>query len=566
MKISLLILFLFFAVSLQAQEYPKDYFKSPLAIPLHLSATFGELRTNHFHSGLDFKTNYQTGLPVFAAAEGFVSRIKISVFGYGKAIYITHPNGFTTVYGHLERASSEIEALIKKEQYKEKSYEVELFLGPKKLPLKAQDLIGFSGNTGGSGGPHLHFEFRDTASEEIINPFLFGFDQWISDTKKPVVSSLLVYPISEDAVVNKTKKPVIVGFKSQKDGSLLASLIHAKGIIGFGVATFDETDKNNNKNGVYKISLSQNEKTIYHVQFDRFSFNESRSVNVFVDFERLYKTIQKYQKLFKTHQVAIPVVANERSNGLIEMIPNFSQHFKMIVTDFHGNETVLHIPVKFSPDEAIDALEMIEKLFAVQNKKEHIYAQNGFEIVFPENAFYEDCKLKIVTSDTLLQLHEPTIPVQNSIAISKEIPESQMPFYDKLYLAREVKSDIRYIKNYRKNQKLTIYTKDLGNYLVAIDTIVPAIKPINFKEGQWLSAVKSLQFEIEDKESGIQTYNGFLNEQWVLFEYDYKTKTITHDFDNKFVLEGKNNLKIVVVDQLENSTTFETHFFRSQKP
>jgi hypothetical protein len=566
MKIRHLLFFIFVFLSSQAQNYPKDFFASPLDIPLHISGTFGELRTNHFHSGIDFKTNFKTGLPVYAAAEGFVSRIKIAVFGYGKAIYITHPNGFTTVYAHLEKASPEIEALIQKEQYKEQSYEVEIFLGPKILPIKTRDLIGYSGNSGGSGGPHLHYEFRDTASEEIINPLHFGLDSLIADTKKPFVSGLLVYPISELAVVNKSKKPVIVGFTTQKDGSLLASKIAGKGTIGFGISTFDETDQNTNNNGVYKIDVSLNGKSFYHVQFDRFSFDQSRTINVFIDFERLYKTKQRYQKLFRTHQTSIPVIDSTSTDGLVELIPNFSKIFKMTITDFHGNETLLHIPVKYSPDAAIDARETIEKPFVVQHQKEYIFVKNGFEVVFPEKAFYEDCHLKISTSENGLNLHEPIIPVQNSIVISKEIPENQLALSEKLYLAREVNGDIRYLKNYRKNGKLTIYTKDLGNYLVAIDTIAPKIKPINFSEGQWMSLSKNIQIEIEDKESGIKTFRGFLNNQWVLFEYDFKTNTLTHEFNQKFVLEGKNSLKIEVVDHLGNSTIFETHFFRSQKP
>uniref|UniRef100_UPI00404A6DFF M23 family metallopeptidase n=1 Tax=Flavobacterium sp. TaxID=239 RepID=UPI00404A6DFF len=549
-----------------AQDYPKDYFISPLDIPLNLSGTFGELRSNHFHSGIDFKTEYKTGLPVYAVAEGFVSRIKISTFGYGKAIYITHPNGFTSVYGHLEKASPEIEALIKKEQYKEQSFEVELFLGPKSIPLKQHDLIGFSGNTGGSGGPHLHFEIRDSKTEEIINPFHFGFDQWVSDTKKPFVNGLLVYPVSEDAVVNKSKNPVLIGFTAQKDGSLLASKVFCQGTIGLGICTYDETNNNRNDNGIYKIQLLQNGVLINTIQFDRFAFNESRTINVFIDYGRMKETKQKYQKLFQTHDTSIPVIYDKKTNGLITIKPNFSENFKIIISDFHGNQTEMFVPIKFSAEPAIDAIKIPEKSYFVNHKKEQIFSQNGFEVVIPENSFYEDCHLTFQTTDSILELHEPIIPLQKSMIISKEIADADMKLFDKMYLAQKVDNQLRYSKNYRKNQNLRVYTKDLGTYLVAIDTIAPQIKPINFNEGKWMSTANNLQINIQDLETGIDTFQGFLNNQWVLFEYDYKTDTITHEFDNNFVLEGKNNLKIVVTDNVGNSTIFETHFYRSQKP
>ena len=178
MYIRLLILFI--SLPLIAQnEYPKDYFKAPLDIRLSLSGSFGELRSNHFHTGLDFKTNQKEGLNVYASADGYVSRIKISSYGYGKAIYVTHPNGYTSVYGHLKEGVGKIQDYIKMAHYKEKAFEIELFLKPDELVVKQGEIIALSGNTGGSGGPHLHFEIRDTQSEKPINPLLFGFDSLI---------------------------------------------------------------------------------------------------------------------------------------------------------------------------------------------------------------------------------------------------------------------------------------------------------------------------------------------------------------------------------------------------
>ena len=201
MKFSFFLLLL--STSLFAQtDYPKDYFRSPLDIPLKLSGNFGELRPNHFHAGFDMKTLQREGLNVYAVADGYVSRIKISTFGNGKTIYIDHPNGFTSVYGHLQKATDSIESFMKKTHYKEQSFEIEMYFKPNQMPVKKGQIIALSGNSGASEGPHLHFEFRDTKTEKIINPMFFGFDALLKDSKKPIVSNLYVYPLDAKTTVN----------------------------------------------------------------------------------------------------------------------------------------------------------------------------------------------------------------------------------------------------------------------------------------------------------------------------------------------------------------------------
>lgn len=193
----LIIFYFLFSISLVAQNnFPKDYFGSPLDIPMQLSGNFGELRPNHFHAGFDFKTQQKEGLKVFAVAEGYVSRIKISTFGNGKTIYITHPNGYTSVYAHLQKAVGSIQDFITKTHYKEQAFEIEMYLKPGEIPIQKGEWIALSGNSGASEGPHLHFEIRDTKTEFIINPMLFGYDSLINDTKKPIVYALYVYPLS----------------------------------------------------------------------------------------------------------------------------------------------------------------------------------------------------------------------------------------------------------------------------------------------------------------------------------------------------------------------------------
>ena len=273
MKLITSLLFLVLSCNLFAQpQVPQDYFSNPLEVPLILSGTFGELRSNHFHGGLDIKTQHRQGLPVIAAASGYVSRIKIQHYGYGKAIYIQHPNGYTTVYGHLQKLGPELEAYLKKAQYAKESYEIELFPKPGELKVEKGQLIAYSGNTGGSGGPHLHFEIRD-GNQRPMNPKLFGIE--IQDSREPLIQGLFAYPLNKDAQVNNSRERQKLTLIPLQDGSYTTPEVEACGNIGFGVISVDQQDMANNQNGVYKIEANLNGDKVFEIDFNRFSTNFS---------------------------------------------------------------------------------------------------------------------------------------------------------------------------------------------------------------------------------------------------------------------------------------------------
>src|SRR5690606_21178437 len=296
-NMKLILFFLFFTSTiLSAQNnYPQDYFGSPLEIPLILSGNFAELRSNHFHSGLDLKTQQRIGLKVLAAADGYVSRIKIQHYGYGKTLYVTHPNGYTTVYAHLSEYSSIIEAYVKKHQYEVESYEIEMFPATGELLVSKGELIAYSGNTGGSGGPHLHFEIRDK-DELPMNPLLFGYD--IKDTSKPVISSLYVYPLGEGSSVNNSLRRQKLKLTLLKNGDYGAESVTALGDIGFAINTFDRQDLAANANGVYNIQTFINGSQNFEVDFRKFSFDETNRLNRFIDYEHFKTAKERIQKLF----------------------------------------------------------------------------------------------------------------------------------------------------------------------------------------------------------------------------------------------------------------------------
>lgn len=560
------LLFILFSMSVFGQtEYPKDYFRSPLDIPLFLSGTFGELRGNHFHAGLDFKTQQKEGLNVYASADGYVSRIKISTWGYGKAIYVTHPNGFTTVYGHLSKASPVIEAYIKKNQYAQKAFEVEMNPKEGELVFKKGDIIAFSGNSGGSGGPHLHFEVRDSKTEKTINPMLFGFDKMVSDTKSPIINNLVVYPIGDSSSVNQTQRPLEVSLTQQKDGSYISEKIIANGKIGFGVNTYDLFDKSYNKNGVFQVRALCNGKPYFGYKFDTFSFDESRYINALIDFTRYKRTGQRVQRLFMAEPYLLSLITSNSTYGMIEVKPNLYQNLQIEVSDFHQNKSVINIPIQYSNLPATILRDEKRSDYFLKARKDHSYAKDNVTVFIPAGTFYDDFYIDFDVKDSDLLLHNESIPVHNNITITFDDATLSEADREKTFIASREGKRLGYNKTYRKGTVFTTYTKDLGAFILAKDTTAPRISNPNFVEGKWISSQKKLEIYISDNLSGIAEYNGYLNGKWILFEYDYKTKKLSYDFADDIADNGRNDLKVVVTDNLGNSATFESHFFRNKQ-
>ena len=401
MKFYSLLLLLSTVVFAQT-EYSKDYFGVPLDIPMLVSGNFAELRPNHFHAGFDLKTLGREGIEVHAVADGHVSRIKISPYGNGSALYIDHPNGFTSVYCHLQKVVGPIGDFIKKTQYKEKSFEIEVFLKPNDLVVKKGEVIALTGNTGSSQGPHLHFEFRDTKTEKIINPLLFGYDKYLKDTRKPSVSALYVYPADDNTVVNKSQRPLLLNLSLQKDGTYLANKVSANGKIGFGITADDYDASSGSKNGVYKVQSFLNGKPSFGYQMDTYSFDEMRYINALVDYSRYRKTGQRVQKLFMSTPYPLSILKTDASNGVITVLPNLTSVYRIEVADFFGNTTVINVPISFDNASSIIAKEMVPSKYFVKVNRDNSFGKDNWSVFFPAGTFYENFDMNFdVRNDSL---------------------------------------------------------------------------------------------------------------------------------------------------------------------
>ena len=559
------LVFILFAFHLgHSQKYPRDYFRSPMDIPLYASGSFGELRGNHFHSGLDLKTNQKEGLSVYSAADGYVSRIKISEGGYGKALYITHPNGYTSVYAHLKKFEGSIAEYVRKKQYAQKSYEIELFPQASDLVLKKGDLIALSGNSGSSGGPHLHFEIRDTKTEQIINPLYFGFDILMPDAVLPVINGLMVYAVNDSSVVNKSQRPIPVNLSLQKDGNYLADKVYAKGNIAFAVNTYDQADKNYNWNGIFKAETFLNGSRLFGYQFEKFAFDETRYVNNFIDYHR-YKTIgQTVQKLFFKRRYPFSVVSGNVTNGQITVYPGTTLNYRIEISDFHGNKRVINIPIQYSEAESTIPKTEVKTPYFVKSKNDNNYTKDNVSVFIPANAFYDDFYMNFDVKDNVLYLHDDTVPVHQNLTVTFDVSGIPNLNREKTFISRMDGSKKEFFTTTKKGNLFSARTKDLGKFFLEVDTIAPRIYRPNFAEGANLDKYDSISIHISDDLSGIKEYNAYLNGKWILMEYDYKTKTLVHFFSDAVYDAEKNELKVVVSDKMGNSAIFETHFFKTK--
>lgn len=544
-------------------QVPTNYFNNPLDVNLVLSGTFGELRSNHFHSGLDIKTQQREGLNVVAAASGYVSRINVQHYGYGKALYIQHPNGYTTVYGHLNEFSPEIEAYIKERQYANETYEIELFPEAGVLPVTQDDLVALSGNTGGSGGPHLHFEIRD-GQQRPMNPKLFGIE--IKDTQPPTINSLYAYPLGEDAHVNGSAQRQRIRLIPLNDGSFKTEQLDACGEIGFAISTVDKQDGAANNNGVYRIESGLNGDRVFEMNMYRFSFNETRHLNQLIDYEFYSSNRSRLTRLFMGENNPLSIYDNVVNRGKINVQDSLNYVYSIKVLDFAGNEKVVRIPIQGKQPDNIQQNVKPETDYFVQANQEFSAEEDGVDVYIPKGSLYEDTYLDLTFKGDTIYFHKDDTPIHNYITIGFDVSKYKAEEREKMFIARMgYGGRLSYNSTTKKGNRFTTRIRTFGDYTLGSDTRPPSIVPVNFKNGQWISGNSTLALRISDDLSGIKSYRATVNGKFILMEYEYKNNTITHDFNDGVVTETENNLKVIVTDNVGNSTTYEATFFRKQE-
>lgn len=559
MRLPLLILWLgviHLATYAKATQTLNDTLLPPMDIPLVLAGNFAELRNNHFHAGLDLKTQQREGIPIRSVADGYVSRIKVSPWGYGKVIYITHPNQTTTVYAHLQKFSGPIETFVKKEQYEAESYEIERFLTPEQLPVTQGMLIGLSGNTGSSAAPHLHFEIRDTPSADPLNPAALGIR--INDQTPPMIQQLWLYePWKNLDQIKKRQIPM----QLPQQGSWIASEVRISGPSALGVAGFDRQDGAANRNGIYGYRVKLGDRVLYEKTHQRFSFSDDAKFNYLIDYPQYQKNRTMVRWLF---------APDDQKQGWFTLAINQRDTLHLEVWDLNGNMTHGKIPVLGTvADRGIsppwsDATAPQGHVTILPDQPWQ-YQSGNWQINIPQHAFFEKTALLVAEKKSGILIGNPQIPLAKSIGIRQSmdsIPEHRKPFASLMRITE--KGGRVFVPTTRKDNELSTWTKILGHYQVGFDSIPPSIQPKNFVRQQKLPFFNFLTFKISDVGSGIQSYRGTINGKWMLLAYEPKKAQLTYDADHLVDAPGVYEIRLEVTDQVGNQSVFSTQITKTK--
>jgi hypothetical protein len=551
---------------------PKDrtLFKPPVTIPVFLSSNFGELRIDHFHSGIDIKTQGVTGKEVVAAADGYIFRISVSPGGFGKALYIKHPSGYSTVYGHLDRFVPEIEQFVKTQQYEKQSFLVTLFPSKEKFPVKQGQLIAWSGNSGSSGGPHLHYEIREADSEKPLNPDLFVTGT--SDNIAPIFEKIAIYPLSTGSLVSGRTSSIKYAVKAAqgKYSVVTDKEIVISGKAGFGIKAYDLLNGSGNKCAVYSIELRIDSNTVYKYTMDGFPFTESRFVNSHIDYETFMKENTYIERAFVLPNDKLGNYSNLVNRGIFNFNDEKKHRIQFILHDVSGNRSTLSFQVRSSLEKAGNrAVTEPDNRKMMPYGKSNRFISDGISLNIPSGALYDTLWFSyrkvdgtpVMYSD-LHCIHNEFTPVQKAFTLSikpKIIPigkESKMLI-------------VRFNENMSKTACSSVWDEgymrsevlNFGNYFVGIDTIPPTISAGGLTPGANLAGKREIRIKINDDFSGIKSYDPVIDGKWALFEYDPKNNVLVYQFDPKYITKGSNHsLSLKVTDNKDNESYFSTDF------
>jgi hypothetical protein len=561
---NLLIFFLTFQCAFaQEVQIPKDYFRSPVDIKLMLSGTFAEPRNTHFHAGIDIKTEGLEGKNIYAVADGYISRIGVSPTGYGNALYITHPNGLVSVYGHLQKFSYKIQDWVKQQQHLNKNFALQLEnLDPTWFPVSKGEVIAFSGNTGGSGGPHLHFEIRDSL-EHALNPLNYGFAEMIIDNARPSIYNLHFYTLD----LNKTFTPSkYVSISDQGSGKyqILTPIKVNTQELGIGVHTVDLFTGTSHKNGIYQIKMFVDEILTYQYQANTLSFNYQKHVFSHCDFlekkngNSLHKCfVEKGNKINN-----YPVLQNQ---GKIYLEDGNVKNVRIEVSDYHGNISQVSCQVLYSNESNYFIKQAQEYLVWFDCKEKNQFNNDFIKLNFPDEVLFED--LYFNCTEKSKNAWGPVVEIHN-----KKTPLAK--YYDvaikhgKLIEGKEDKYLLAYYDFYGNKKPLggnindgyiEGKSRDFGTHFIDIDTMPPVITFVNIAENKIMSNQKYIQLKASDNFSGIKEYNAFINGNWVVLEYDAKRALFTYYFD-ELCSKGNNEFTVVISDERANAKTKKVNF------
>ena len=540
--------------ALQAQTVPE--FGVPFDFPLLLSGNFGELRSNHFHGGLDFKTQGVTGKPLLAIADGYIAKVTVTPGGYGNALYIVHDNGYTSVHGHLDRFLPEIAQLVHEKQYQEQSFVVTLEFGPEEYRVKRGEVVAYAGNTGYSFGPHLHMEIRTTDTNEPIDPLPFYKDK-IVDNIAPRATHIMVYGTKNEGKVTSEANSKEV---KEVDGKIILNSqfsifnsLSAWGRIGTAISANDYMDGTTNNYGVRYVRLYVDGKLVSHSDVNRFSFDEDLLINSWTDYAVQRGTGRWYMRSTIAENNDLRMLHADERRGWVMIDEERDYHFRYELEDLYGNISTYRFVVRGQRMEL--PCHVPNYFYRMDASRANRFYGQGFELWLPEESLFEDVELNydVLPSETDLaphyQLAETRIPLRKAAEITLPVMPNEGVDTRKLYVARVDGKQRVYCGGTYKYGRITANVKELTTYTVCVDTVAPKITPVG--ESTWKKK-GVVTFRIADGETGIRSYRGKIDGKWVLFKYSSKNARLWCDLKAEGIAPGNHEVEVEVEDMRRN--------------
>ena len=555
LKKSFLLLFIISILfRLNSQEYNLN---SPIDLPLNLSGTFGEFRSSHFHYGLDITTNKKSGYEVYSIESGSIIRIRVSTSGYGKAIYVDHLNGLTSVYAHLKEFSPKIQEYIKEQQYLNKSYNIQKFFNVGDLVIDKGELIGYSGNTGGSSGPHLHFEIRDTKSQNPINPLSFEYEY--EDTRRPIIRSLYVFDETDSF---KKDNPKQYPIEKVNDSMYKSKKVIYNNDIGIGVEVYDRQSGNNyNRNGIYEIRMYLDSILNFSYKMDNINISESIFRKVFYDYSLLKTRGIRVQKIYYPPNSKLSFLNHNTKTGIFDSNDSIKKDVQIEVIDWNNNKSYLKFQIEGSPsnikENPISGIEIVPD-------QEYKIKRDNVEVDFRRNSFFNKVALNIEFNNDTLKVGKDIHPLRKSynIKINKKIEDSIVRRQSYIGLINR-NGKISYLNTSKNKNSFSVNSSILGSYILSRDSIKPEVKPLNFSLNKDISKQGTIRLRIYDNISGIKSYEVLINNKWALFEYEPKSNLIFHTIKDGIIKNGENSINIKVIDGVGNETKMNSKVYWS---
>lgn len=575
-----LLFFSLVSAQFPAINYPKGYFIYPVQATKGLAANFGELRPNHYHMGLDCRTDQKQNARVLAAANGYIARVKIEPSGFGRAIYINHPNGFTTLYAHLNNFLPELDKYVKQQQYKLESWQVFLDIPPELFPVQQGQFIAFSGNTGGSQGPHLHFEIRETKTDKVLNPSLFGFP--IPDNVPPSLIRLAMYDRCLSTFSQTPKLFPVKKLSSGSDNGLgqakfvtaPATIIANTDRISFGISATDRYSGSGNPNGIFEAVIYFDDLVISGFRLDNISYDETRYLNAHIDHKLKAAGGPYVEHLSRLPGYPPGVYKDFESDGIIYLEDDSVHQVKVEVKDAYGNTSVLQFAVKRgiineSKYKPVASDQHFSPEFV------NIFDKEDIQVILGERDLYDSINFvytKKASVDPhavtpLHMVHTAQVPVHGYYTVRLKVDGSlQYIAGDKIIMQRTWGGKMDVVKPVNEASPngtpgwFTGKFREFGNFQLLVDDSPPVITPVGIKNNADLSRSSQIIFTVSDNMKKIKNFRAELDGKWLRFTND-KGRSFIYIFD-EMCSPGEHELNVSVEDEAGNKEVKVFHFRR----